>query len=163
MGDICDNSLPVGDIYVHDKETRPLYVKFTMSFLMSSVSLGLQNCLSYRINSSCLAISLWELWRTAPGVCVAVGAAGGCGAGHPQRHRTGGCCWPWARGSQNGSGQQLLLLDWVQQHGCSAWGRLRWDLIAVYSFPTRKRGGADLFSVLTNDRKVVSGKIYVRY
>lgn len=42
-GDICDNSLSMGDIYVNDKETRPLYVKFTMSFLMSSVFLGLKN------------------------------------------------------------------------------------------------------------------------
>lgn len=110
MGGICDNSLPVGDIYVHDKETRPLYVKFTMSFLMSSVFLGLQNCLSYKINSSCLAVTLWELQRAAPRVCVAVGAPGGCGAGDPQRDRTR-CCWPRARSSQNGSGQQLLLLD----------------------------------------------------
>lgn len=56
MGDICDNSLSVGDIYVHDKETRPLYVKFTMSFLMSSVFLGLKNPLSNKINSLHAAI-----------------------------------------------------------------------------------------------------------
>lgn len=36
MGGICDNSLSVGDIYVYDRETRPLYVKFTMTCLMSS-------------------------------------------------------------------------------------------------------------------------------
>lgn len=123
MGGICDNSLPVGDIYVHDKETRPLYVKFTTSFLMSSVFLGLQKCLSYKINSSCSAIGLWEVWRTVPWVCVAGGAPGSCGAGDTQRHRTG-CCWPWACGHQNGSGQQLLLLGCVWQN-CSAWRRLR--------------------------------------
>lgn len=74
MGGICDNSLSVGDIYVHDKETRPLYVKFTMSFLLSSVFLGLKNSFSHKINSLCSAISFWGLWRTAPQACVAAAA-----------------------------------------------------------------------------------------
>lgn len=59
IGGICDNSLLVGDIYVHDKETRPLYVKFTMSFLMSSGVLGFKNSVSHKINSLCLVMSFW--------------------------------------------------------------------------------------------------------
>lgn len=115
MGGICDNSLSVGDIYVHDRETRPLYVKFTMSCLMPSVFLGLKNSFSHKINSSCSAVSFWALQRTALQVPVTVAAPGGCGAGDPRRDGAG-CCSPWARGSRKGCLQRLpLLLDWAWQ------------------------------------------------
>lgn len=95
MGGICDNSLSVGDIYVHDKETRPLYVKFTMSFLMSSVLLGLKISFSHKINPLCLVTSVGRLQTTARQVGApggwGLGTCGGAGAGH--------CC-PWACGSQ---------------------------------------------------------------
>lgn len=90
-GDICDNSLSVGDIYVHDKETRPLYVKFTMSFLMSSVFLGLKNSLSNKVNSLHAVISF-----------------GGRAGKSRGAYRAGCCCpgcgqpLPWAGGSRSG-------------------------------------------------------------
>lgn len=110
MGGICDNSLSVGDIYVHDKETRPLYVKFTMSFLMSSVFLGLKISFSYKINPLCLVISVGRLQRTAR----QVGAPGGRGAADLWRGRGLGAgarhCCPWPCGSRRAVG-----------NGCCCW------------------------------------------
>lgn len=80
IGGIRGNSLLVGDIYVHDKETRPLYVKFTMSFLMSSAFLGFRNSFSHKINSVCLVMSFW-----------------GCGSGCTGRLRGWGPEVGWGR------------------------------------------------------------------
>lgn len=100
-GGICDNSLSVGDIYVHDKETRPLYVKFTVSFLMSSVFLGSENSFSHKINSSCSVLSFWGLREDSP--------AGTCGSGCTGRLRV------W--GPEGGRGRTLLSVGRWQPRG----------------------------------------------
>lgn len=101
-GDICDNSLSVGDIYVHDKETRPLYVKFTMSFLMSSVFLDLRNPLSNKINSLHAATGCPESRRIGLQACARWDIAAGCD-----------CC-SWTESGKRNRGKHVPLCVFLQ-------------------------------------------------
>lgn len=147
MGGIYDNSLSVGDIYVHDKETRPLYVKFTMSFLMSWVFLGLKNSFSHKINSSGSLLSFWGLRRTVSQLPVAVDGQRGCGVGwgseghdaailgHTAAKRAvcSGCC-SWAE-CDKGRGRENVALT------CFFW-KCVWELEGAFTSVFSDKGTA---------------------
>ena len=101
-GDICDNSLSVGDIYVHDKETRSLYVKFTVSFLMSSGCFRLKNPLSNDINSLRAVIGCPGSRRIGQQVCARWYICAGCD-----------CC-SWTKSGKRNGGKHEPLCVFLQ-------------------------------------------------